>query len=112
MAKLWEGMTGGGFCYPGRAHGFLEGALQGLFVKVVATLNARARIARSLQSGKYILPAPLSTGVGIFALQGKWQVDVTETFAQVLLMQDFDIGQVCPQRFDQGDVVKSKRTRR
>src|SRR5712671_149913 len=68
--RVAEGMTGDVFVDSGQACGGAHGFLQTTFIQVMATLGTRAGVHRTALSWKHVLPAPLTVGVGIFALQG------------------------------------------
>lgn len=72
-------MTGSRLGDAAGAHRALERALQGLLIEVVAAFDIGTWVDGALRGGKHVLPAPFLARVGIFALQGEWQVNIAKT---------------------------------
>jgi hypothetical protein len=71
--------------------GSLYCPLQDQFVDVMPSDDARPWVSRRLSGREDILPHPLATGIGVFALQRIRQVDVPSASLPVPLMQLFDV---------------------
>jgi predicted nucleic acid-binding Zn ribbon protein len=65
--------------------------LQDQSMHVMAPDDARPWISRRLRRREDILPYPLVTGIGVFALQRIRQVDVPSTRLEILRMKLFDV---------------------
>ena len=88
----------GDLCLPNSS---LHRPLQDQFMDVMAPDDARPWVPRRLRGRKDILPYPLATRIGVFALQCLWQVDVTSTRLHILPMQLLDVVEMPLQgRFD------------
>ena len=70
-----KSMAGDVFGDPGQAGRSAYRLLQTAFIQVLAALDARAGIHRAACGGKHVLPAPLTVGVGLCALQRVRQID-------------------------------------
>jgi hypothetical protein len=57
------------------------------FVQVMAPVFSRVRIDGNLGRGKHPLPAPFFGRIGIFSVQGVWQIHAAEAVGEVVLMQ-------------------------
>jgi hypothetical protein len=64
--RMPERMRGCGLCQAGLANGLFHDLLQNGFVQVMSTLLSGFPIRVVASCGKYPLPAPLFSGVGIF----------------------------------------------
>jgi hypothetical protein len=80
--------------------GAAHGALQDRLIGMVAAHLFAARVDGESVGGEDILPEPLVGWVGLFAGQGEGQVDFSQPFGEVLLMQPADGAQVRLQRGD------------
>src|SRR5262245_23267296 len=65
--------------------------LQDQFVDVMPPDDARPWVPRGLGGREDILPGPLMTGMGVFALQRIRKVDVHSAGLQILRMPLFDV---------------------
>ncbi len=73
--RVPKSMAGDVFGDPGQAGRGAYRFLQTTFIQVMATLGTRAGVHRAAFGWKHVLPAPLTVGVGIFALQGIREID-------------------------------------
>ena len=96
--RVAERMAGGVFGNAGSAHSLFEGPLQARGVYVVAAHEVGARVPGKRSGRKDELPSPFFAGIGVFALQGKRQIDGVAAFVQVFLMQLFDAKQMSLQK--------------
>jgi hypothetical protein len=78
----------GNLCFP---YTRFHGALQHQLTHMMPPLNAHARVERTADGGKYVLPRPFPIGFRVFSLQGVRQVDAPKSLRQVLVMKLFDI---------------------
>ena len=69
----------------------LHRPLQDLFVDVMPPDDAHPWVPRGLDGREDLLPRPLTTGMGVFALQRIRQVDVPNARLEIMLMQLFDV---------------------
>ena len=83
-----------GFSQTGLSNGLFHYLLQNRFVQVMSALLSGFPICVVASCGKYPLPSPLFSGVGVFALQGVWQSDSASAafeIAPVLLLDYFEM---------------------
>ena len=95
-----EGVWGDGFVYFGAAGGIFYGFLQGSFMDMVALYDTRFWIWGTGRRWEYILPGPLSIGIGVLSLQSIRQVDCSKAFRQVFFVLGFDLVEVEAQWFE------------
>ena len=76
------------------ADGCLDGPLKHVFAQVMPPDFRGARIFRPAGGGEYILPSPLSSGVGVFSLEGVRQIHVAISFPQVLVVDQLHLCKV------------------
>lgn len=62
-------------------------ALQHDFVQMMTPAYARTRVNAELPGGKRPLPSPFLGRIGIFPVQGMWQIDAAAPADKVPLMQ-------------------------
>src|SRR5215510_12325407 len=83
----------GDLCFPdSRVHR----PLQDQFVNVMPPDGARPWVPRRLRGRKDILPYPLATRIGVFALQCIRQVDMPSPRLYILRMQLLDVVEMPP----------------
>ena len=85
--RVPERMAGDVFVDPGQAGRGAYRFLQTAFIQVMAALGARAGVRRAAFGGKHLLPAPLTVGVGIFALQRVRQIDRAVALREIFSME-------------------------
>src|SRR5215813_2951478 len=73
-------------------------ALQDNLLEVMTPVFTGARVYTDVCSGKHPLPASLAIGVGVFPLQGVWQIHAAEAADEVVLMQVPHLCQMSRQR--------------
>jgi hypothetical protein len=66
---------------------------------MVATLNTRARIARSFRGGKGVLSEPRSACMRVFTFKGIRQIYVAVTLSQIFFMQELNFGEMVLMEF-------------
>src|SRR5262252_2329008 len=99
--RVAQGMTTGWFGNVGLADSGMHRPLQDQFVDVMPPNDTCPWVPRWPRGRKDILPYPLATRIGIFALQGIGQVDMPGTRLHVLRMQLSDVVKMLLQgRFD------------
>ncbi len=81
-----EGVAGGPLDNPWFSHAFLDGALDGRFMNMMASLVAGLLIDPPMVGGEHVLPAPFGGGVRVLASQREGHVDAPPTVLQVALV--------------------------
>lgn len=79
----------------------LHRLLQAIFMHMMATDGAAARIDRQARAGKDILPAPFGGRLRIFACQSVRQKHGPISLFEISLVQALDRGEMLLQRLDQ-----------
>lgn len=86
-----EGVRSDGFVYFCEFSGAMNCFLQNAFVKMVAADHTRCPIHGALRGRKDELPVPVLSSISIFDAQGIGQDGFSVAFAQVFVVQSFDI---------------------
>ena len=92
--RVPERMAGDVFGDPGQAGRGAYRFLQTAFIQVMAALDARAGVRRAAFGGKHLLPAPLTVGIGIFALQRVREIHAAPTSREILGVEVLDVQQM------------------
>lgn len=86
---------------PGFARGLRHGALDDLFVQVVAANDTVERVGRAAAGRKHVLPRPAAARVGILARERERKVHLAEPFGEIPFVHQLHAREMRAQRLDQ-----------